>query len=57
MIANCGAMHLDWPHLSLSAYFEALEAHNDARDTGNGKALDTATSEMLDKFNKAHGVG
>lgn len=49
-------MHLDWSSLSLSAYFEALEAHNDAHDSGKSKALDTATSEMLDKFNKAHGV-
>lgn len=30
MIANCGAMGLDWERLSLSGYMEALEAHNEA---------------------------
>lgn len=30
-------MHLDWSSLSLSGYFEALEAHNDAHDTGKPK--------------------
>lgn len=32
MIANCGQMHLDWHALSLSDYFEALEAHNSAHE-------------------------
>lgn len=33
MISNCGNMGLDWEHLSLSGYLEALEAHNDAHST------------------------
>lgn len=32
MIANCGVLGLDWRHTSLSAYFEAFEAHNAAHD-------------------------
>ena len=32
MIANCGQMGLDWRDLSLSDYFEALEAHNGAHE-------------------------
>lgn len=30
-------MHLNWERLSLSGYFEALEAHNEAQDTGKPK--------------------
>lgn len=36
MIANCGALHLDWRETSMSAYFEALEAHNEAHDPKAG---------------------
>jgi hypothetical protein len=57
LIANCGALHLDWSRLSLSAYFEAMEAHNEANEPGKSKSLDAADAERLDRFNKAHGVG
>ena len=52
-------MHLDWERLSLSGYFEALEAHNasQAPDAGKGGPLDSAAADRLARFNKAHGVG
>lgn len=37
MIANAGAMGLDWHTLSMSDYFEALEAFNEAHDPNGGK--------------------
>lgn len=49
-------MHIDWSGLSLSGYFEALEAHGEANNPDKGKSLDKATADRLDKFNKAHGV-
>lgn len=49
-------MHLNWERMSLSAYFEALEAHNAAHDTDKGAKLDTAAADRLARFNKAHGV-
>lgn len=49
-------MHLDWERLSLSGYFEALEAHNEANETGAGKSIDNATADRLARFNAAHGV-
>lgn len=41
----------------MSAYFEALEAHNEAHGEAGGKSLDGAAAERLRAFNKAHGVG
>lgn len=51
-------MHLSWERLSLSGYFEALEAHNEAHDPERSKArnVDAATLDRLSRFNKAHGV-
>lgn len=49
-------MHLNWERLSLSGYYEALEAHNEANDPERGKQLDQATADRLARFNKAHGV-
>lgn len=49
-------MHLDWERLSLSSYFEALEAHNAAHNPDKSKQLDTAAADRLDRFNRAHGV-
>lgn len=40
----------------MSAYFEALEAHNEAHGDGGSKQIDEATAERLRKFSKAHGV-
>lgn len=48
-------MHLDWERLSLSGYFEALEAHNEAHDPKAG-GIDEAMADRLARFNKAHGV-
>jgi hypothetical protein len=48
-------MGLDWRWLSLSAYLEALEAHNEA-NAGDDKGPAEA-SEGLKRFMKAHGVG
>jgi hypothetical protein len=39
----------------MSAYFETLEAHNEAQGNG-GKQLSAADAERLRKFNAAHGV-
>ena len=50
-------MHLDWERLSLSGYFEALEAHNASQAPDAGGKLDSAAAERLARFNKAHGVG
>ncbi len=40
----------------MSAYFEALEAHNAAHDTGGKKQISGADAERLRAFNAAHGV-
>ena len=40
----------------MSAYFEALEAHNEAKGDGAGKQLSAADAERLRRFNQAHGV-
>ena len=40
----------------MSAYFEALEAHNEAHDPKASKQLDDATADRLRKFNQAHGA-
>jgi hypothetical protein len=46
-------MHLDWERLSLSGYFEALEAHNEAHqpEGGNSGSVDP---ERLRRFVDAH---
>lgn len=44
-------MHLDWSRLSLSAYFESLEAHNDAHDTGKPKH-EPASPEFREQMRK-----
>lgn len=41
----------------MSAYFEALEAHNEAHDTGSKAQIDERTADKLRAINKAHGVG
>jgi hypothetical protein len=38
----------------MSAYFEALEAHNDSGD--GKKPISDADAKRLREFNKAHGV-
>lgn len=40
----------------MSAYFETLEAHNEANGDGGPKQIDSATADRLRAFNKAHGV-
>jgi len=47
-------MHLDWSRLSLSGYFEALEAHNEAQDPKGAKhepASPEFREQMLKVFN------
>ncbi|MEJ7933489.1 hypothetical protein WG907_04355 [Sphingobium sp. AN558] len=53
MIANCGGMHLNWERLSLSGYFEALEAHNDA-NSGGGQEKGVKDIDRLRRFVDAH---
>ncbi len=53
MIANCGGMGLDWERLSLSGYFEALEAHNEAAG-GDGKPKGVQDVDRLRRFMDAH---
>lgn len=48
-------MHLNWERLSLSGYFEGLEAHN-AGQGADGPKMDDATADRLARFNSAHGV-
>ena len=54
MIANCGQLGLDWQHTSLSAYFEALEAHNAAYESGGAKPKPTGDLTRLKQFMEAH---
>jgi hypothetical protein len=46
-------MHLDWERLSLSGYFEALEAHNEAHQT-EGSSNGPVDPERLRRFVDAH---
>ena len=52
MIANAGGMGLDWRFLSLSAYLEALEAHNGMTNPAPAEA-----SDGLKRFIRAHRDG
>lgn len=55
MIANCGAMGVDWQTLSLSGYIEALVAHNNTADpAGHGGTAEP--TEELRGFWKAHTI-
>ena len=56
LIANCGGMGLDWERLSLSGYFEALEAHNEAAG-GDGKTKGVQDVDRLRRFMDAHRGG
>ena len=51
MIANAGAMGLDWRWLDLSSYLEALEAHNEAN---SGEKPQAQASDGLKRFIRAH---
>lgn len=55
MISNAGGMGLDWRWLSLSSYFEALEANNAAHDPNAAKG--GGVSDGLKKFMASHGLG
>ena len=44
-------MHLNWERLSLSGYFEALAAHNEAHDTGKPKH-EPASPEFREQMRK-----
>lgn len=39
MIANCGALGIDWRAVSLAEYVEALESHNEAADLGSPRTV------------------
>lgn len=52
MIVNCKAVGLDWTTCSMSAYFEALDAHNDASVPTAKQPADAG--ERLARFMKAH---
>jgi hypothetical protein len=56
LIANAGAMGLDWERLSLSSYMEALEAANEMNDPDAAKKAgsDTDATGRLQKFMSAH---
>ena len=56
ILANAGALHLDWERLSMSDYFEALEAYNDSQQT-SGSKTSKADLDALREFEKAHGIG
>jgi len=49
-------MHLDWVRLSLSGYFEALEAHN---ESAGGESTERAGGDpdRLRRFVEAHKRG
>lgn len=52
VIANAGALHLDWERLSLSSYFEAVEVHNEPQ--GNQEQRAPGDPERLRRFVDAH---
>jgi len=54
VIANCGAMHLNWERLSLSGYLEALEAHNEAHQDLNAASDRPSNPDRLRRFVDAH---
>lgn len=58
MIANCGALHLNWERLSMSGYFEALEAHNIANEPKSKSSDEPAVSDIgrLRRFHRARKV-
>lgn len=47
-------MHLNWERLSLSGYFEALEAHNEAHAAPGAEGRAVADPERLRRFVDAH---
>lgn len=51
IIANCGAMGLNWERLSLSGYIEAMNARNSDGET------EKADTSDLKRFMEAHGNG
>jgi hypothetical protein len=56
VIANAGAMGLDWRTLSLSDYFEALEAFNEAHDPDpKSSSKDAGDLSDLRRLMKSHG--
>jgi hypothetical protein len=58
VLANCGALGLNWERIGLSDYFEALEAHNDTHDSGGkGRGGDASAADLdrLRRFSKARG--
>jgi hypothetical protein len=60
LIANCGAMGLDWRTLDLSDYLEALEAHNEAADPkakNEGEPGEPADLDRIRRFHRAHRDG
>ncbi len=50
VIANCGAMGLDWERLSMSGYLEAMAARDPDRSEG------AEPSKRFLRFAAAHGV-
>jgi hypothetical protein len=53
LIANCGALGINWERLSLSGYLEALEAHNDAHEVPGVSEASGEPSERLDAVMRA----
>lgn len=56
MIANCGQLGLDWERVSLSAYLEAQEAHNEAYGGGEKAAPSPERAAMLAQVMAARSV-
>jgi hypothetical protein len=57
LIANCGALGVNWERLSLSGYLEALEAHNDAHDAPGAAEPAGEPSERLNAVMRARLMG
>jgi hypothetical protein len=45
VIANCGALHLNWERLDLSGYLEGLDANNRAHDPDAKKQAREPTTD------------
>lgn len=50
MLASCGVLGLDWEEVSLSMYFEAVEAHNSDGGSGAGAPTDEFKDFMRGRF-------
>jgi len=57
MIANCGAMGLDWRTLDMSDYMEAVEAHGDQGEAKSEPKVDPEIVKRAMKWRRGGNSG